>query len=78
MTSNGKSKPELLGRQISMSVLSQSQTGIPRTLMNSLVLRNVFASHLSQIDVTLLLLRLCQCTMVVLPLVLQVLEKLKL
>lgn len=78
MTSNGKSKQELPGRLTLMSVLSPLPIGILLTLMNSWVLRNVCALLLLLIDVTSLWLRLCLCTMVVLPLVLQVLVRLRL
>lgn len=78
MISNGKSKQELLGRLILMSVLFLLLIGILPTHMNSQVLRNVYVSLLLLIDVILLQLRLCLCTMVVHLLVLPVLVRLKL
>lgn len=53
MISNGKSKQELLGRLILMSVLFQLPIGILLTHMNSWVLRNVYVSLLLLIDVIL-------------------------
>lgn len=78
MISNGKSKQELLGRLILMSVLFQLPIGILLTHMNSWVLRNVCVSLLLLIDVILLQLRLCLCTTVVHLLVPLVLVRLKL
>lgn len=54
MISNGKSKQELLGRLILMSVLFLLPIGILLTHMNSWVLRNVYVSLLLLIDVILL------------------------
>lgn len=78
MISNGKSKQELLGRLILMSVLFLLPIGILLTHMNSWVLRNVYVSLLLLIDAILLQLRLCLCTTVVHLLVPLVLVRLKL